>query len=345
MSKIIFIGGIKEGQVPDCGETVKNQLLINQLHALNHTIITIDTLNWRRRPLLLFRMFFSLLFNRGAKVIISASGAASYLISFLYYFPLKKNVYFWVIGGDLHLSVGKGRYNINALKALKSILVEGNNMKVALSEFGIYNVIVAPNFKPIVCYDYSNENRNADKIKFVFLSRVHPDKGVREIVEAARLLCNQGYTDKFVVDFYGKIEPSFESEFMDLVAQTANVKYRGFLNLMNTEGYKKLSDYDVMLFPTYWDGEGFPGVVLDANMAGVPIIASDWNMNTEVIMDGYTGFIVPTYDIETLVFQMRRVIEGKVDLIQLRKNCLEWVRKFDVKNVVTKELLRQIGVD
>lgn len=344
MSKIIFIGGIKEGQVPDCGETVKNQLLINQLRTLNHTVTTIDTSNWRKRPFLLVKMFLSLLFNRGSKVIISASGAASYLISFLYYFPLKKNVYFWVIGGNLHISVGKGRYNINALKALKGILVEGNNMKVELSEFGIDNVIVTPNFKPIVCCNYSNENRNADKIKFVFLSRVHPDKGVREIVEAARLLCNQGYTDKFVVDFYGKIEPSFESEFMDIVAQTANVKYRGFLNLMNTDGYKKLSEYDVMLFPTYWNGEGFPGVVLDANMAGVPIIASDWSMNIEVIKDGYTGFIIPTRDVEALSAQMRRVIDGEVDLIQLRKNCLKWVQRFDVKNVVSIELLSQIGI-
>lgn len=342
--KVILVGAINEGNVPTCGETMKNQLFVKRFKELVDEVITVDTLNWQNKPYVLIKLLFTLLFNRGAKVIISASGAASYLISFLYYIPLKKNVYFWVVGGNLQNSIDNGRYNIKALGNLKSILVQGMSMVKSLSKFGLTNVVYVPNSKPIIFTPSILREINIDKIHFVFLSRVHPDKGVGEIVKATKMLCDQGYADKFVVDFYGKIEPSFESEFMGLVAQTANVKYCGFLNLMNTEGYKQLSEYDVMLFPTYWNGEGFPGVVLDANMAGVPIIASDWSMNTEVIRDGYTGFIIPTRDVEALSAQMRIVIDGEVDLIQLRKNCLEWVQRFDVRNVITKELLESIGM-
>lgn len=344
MSKIIFIGGILEGQLPNCGETVKNQLLIAQLKALGHSVITIDTVKWRKNPFVLVKMLLVLMFNRGAKVIISASGAASYLISFLHYIPLKKSVYFWVIGGNLHYSVANGKYNIKALQKLKWILVEGDNMKQSLEKLGLNNVKVVPNFKPIKSPNIVQNLGDEACRKFVFMSRIYPDKGVKEIVKAVDVLNGRGYSDRFVVDFYGLIEPMFEPEFNLLVTSYQNITYNGFLNLQSISGYEQLSKYDMMLFPTYWDGEGFPGVVLDANMAGVPIIASDWSMNREVVKDGYTGFIIPTHDTEALVESMRCVIDGSVDLVQMKRNCLEWVQKYDVKNVVSAELLEKIGM-
>ena len=30
-----------------------------------------------------------------------------------------------------------------------------------------------------------------------------------------------------------------------------------------------------MLFPTYWHGEGFPGIVIDAFVAGLLVVATD----------------------------------------------------------------------
>ena len=40
-------------------------------------------------------------------------------------------------------------------------------------------------------------------------------------------------------------------------------------------------------------------IVIDAYIAGVPLIASDWNMNTEVITEK-TGVIIPPKDEEAL---------------------------------------------
>ena len=342
MSKIIFIGGVNEGNVPVCGETVKNQILIEHLRALGNSVITIDTIKWRSNPFVLVNMFFALLFNRGAKVVISASGAASYLISFLYYIPLKKSIYFWVIGGNVHHSIRKGRYNLKALAMVKYLLVEGENMVNKLAKFGLTNVVKVPNFKPVTFYP--SEKQYSRLCRFVFLSRVHPDKGIREIMEAAKTLCGMGLKDRFIVDFYGSIEPSFEAEFRTLIAQNDNTNYRGFLNLREVEGYKTLAQYDVMLFPTYWDGEGFPGVVLDAYMAAVPIIASDWSMNAEVVKDGQTGIIIPTHDTAALAAAMKQIIEGEVDVEQLRKNALAEAQRFDVKNVISEKLLKEIGL-
>ena len=99
-----------------------------------------------------------------------------------------------------------------------------------------------------------------------------------------------------------------------------------------------------MLFPTYCDGDRFTGVELAANMSGLTIIASDWNMNKEVVQDGKTGFIIPVHDYKALANRMKAFINGDVDLLSMKQNCLEYVKQFDYRKVVTRELLQNLGL-
>ena len=86
--------------------------------------------------------------------------------------------------------------------------------------------------------------------------------------------------------------------------------------------------YDIMVFPTYWQGEGFPGVVVDALIAGLPVLASDWNLNSEVIDDGITGYLIPARDATKLFEKMAFVIENRVSVTAMRKHCLARARDY-----------------
>lgn len=343
-NKVILVGAINEGNVPTCGETMKNQLFVKRFSELFDEVITVDTLNWRKRPSVLFKLLWTLTFNRGAKVIISASGAAALLMKFLYYVPLKKNVYFWVVGGNLAQRIKEGAYKLNILSNIKRIIVQGKSMVEELNNLGLNNVEYVPNSKPMNFVPTIAPKPDVEPYRFVFLSRVHPDKGIDEIIEAAQALNQQGYKDHFVVDFYGKIEPGYEEQFNAAVASLENVNYKGFLNLTNNEGYRTLSSYDVMLFPTYWDGEGFPGIVLDAGMAGLPIIATDWNLNKEVIEDGKTGYIIPLKDSNALADKMQSFISGKIDLYSMRRDCVNLIKQYDYRNVLSMELMKNLDI-
>lgn len=343
-NKIILIGAINQGGVPTCGETMKNQLFVKRFGELFDKVITVDTLNWKRRPWVLVRLLFTLLLNMRAKVIISASGAATYLISFLYRIPICRNVYFWVVGGNLAQEVRKGKYNLAALRKLRRILVQGESMVRELSECGLNNVTFVPNSKPILFTPTNFTKEVSEPYRFVFLSRIHPSKGIVEICEAAKILNEGGYQGQFSVDFYGKVEPAFADDFHSMIQPYANLSYRGFLNLTNADGYKCLSQYDVMLFPTYWSGEGFPGIVIDANMSGLPLIASDWNMNKEVIEEGKTGIIIPIHDSGALADAMLRFISGEEDLAAMKRYSVEYVQQFDFRNVLSVGLMQQIGL-
>ena len=343
-NKIILVGAINEGGVATCGETMKNQLFVKRFKELFDKVITVDTINCKKRPWVLVKLFFTLLFNCRAKVIISASGAAAKLINFLYYVPINRNVYFWVVGGDIHIGIQRGLYNIKALASLKHILVQGKCMVTELDKYGLTNVIHVPNSKPITFTPTITPKKEGESYRFVFLSRVHPNKGVGEIVEAVRQLNEKGLKDKFIVDLYGKIEPGYEDKFNSEIASLDNVEYKGFLNLTNDEGYQTLSTYDVMLFPTYWSGEGFPGIVIDANISGLPIIASDWNMNKEVVLDGITGYMIPPHNSEALAVQMQRFICNEVDLFAMKDECVRYVQQFDYCNVLSEKLMKQINL-
>ena len=55
-----------------------------------------------------------------------------------------------------------------------------------------------------------------------------------------------------------------------------------------------------MLFPTYYHGEGFPGNFVDAFNTGLPVIATDWLYNKDLIKDGENGLLIPIKNPEAL---------------------------------------------
>lgn len=99
-------------------------------------------------------------------------------------------------------------------------------MKNQLNDCGLDNVMVLPNMKEI---SYIPHKEYVDrKIKrFVFLSRIIPQKGVDYIIQATNKLVANG-VDKFVVDFYGRIDPGYEDSFKSSIKDNDHLNYKGF---------------------------------------------------------------------------------------------------------------------
>jgi glycosyltransferase involved in cell wall biosynthesis len=67
------------------------------------------------------------------------------------------------------------------------------------------------------------------------------------------------------------------------------IKYRGVVKF--SDSVKVLKDYFALLFTIYYEGEGFAGTVLDAYASGVPVIATNWRYNSEIVQDKIDGII------------------------------------------------------
>ena len=69
-----------------------------------------------------------------------------------------------------------------------------------------------------------------------------------------------------------------------------------------------LKDYYFLLFPTYYPGEGFAGTLIDAFSSGLPVIATDWMYNSEIIKNGFNGYLFSPNNLDELVTLLDNVI-------------------------------------
>lgn len=340
--KIVFLGGVG-GENTFGGELTKNKEIIRRLREMGCYVTVLDSYkcnsNYPKLLMLVIRFFWNLLFNSDACFIFSSSFNNVYpFVKIIHYYPVKIHLVHWVIGGTLPDRIKKGCYSMKYLNDIDLFLVEGDKMKKTMESIGFKNVMFLPNFKSI-SFRSDNIVKFADCVSFVFLSRIMPEKGCRYIISAVKEILRQTCPYTFRVDFYGQVEPSFVNEFQEACDTIPNINYCGALNLLDDENYKILSKYHYMLFPTYWMGEGFPGVIIDAYKSGIPVIASDWNFNTEFIHHDYTGFIIKTHSVDDLKSRMLRCIESIPNYTSMVDNCLKEATKYDTDIVINEDLL------
>jgi glycosyltransferase involved in cell wall biosynthesis len=301
--RILFIGTVNKGNKPTGGEEFKNQLILAKLEV-EYEIVLIETSKWRTNMLVISKLFFHLFFIKYDQIIISASSlSTNRLLSLLYFFPkINQKIIYFVLGGYFPVALEKGVYQIDKYKNLKAIFIQGIGLKNKLLSLGLNNVFVLNNFKNFEStLIKTNYNQNFDLIKFVFISTLLKEKGVDLIIEAVIKLINKGFQGRFSVTFYGMMTPQFEKKFSEL--KIKEIEFKGYLDLMNNPqiGYDILAGYHCLIFPTYYKGEGFAGVFIDAFFAGLPVITTEWNMNSEVIKDGYNGIIIQPKDSNAIV--------------------------------------------
>lgn len=338
--KIILIGGIgRPGEFG--GELTKNKLIAGRLEELGYKVIGADTAGASRHPWRLLRIPAALLRGgRRAPVIFSTSFAnVRPIVKALGALNPGRRLVYWVIGGNLADRIANGPYRPGDFNPFSHILVEGKKMVEDLSALGLRGLRHVPNFKQLTFMPDAKDKRIAPRegLRCVFFSRIIPEKGVGLILDACERLKERGLT----VDFYGEIDPAYRQEFLSRIDSLDNAAYRGTLDFFNPSGLQTLSGYHLTLFPTYWRGEGFPGVVVDSLAASVPILASRWNLNEEVLPQG-CGFFCEPRDGESLISALTAITDNPERLNPMFARCAEEAARFDVRNVITPQLCNDL---
>lgn len=121
-------------------------------------------------------------------------------------------------------------------------------------------------------------------------SRVMREKGIEDAVHAVEAVNEYFGRTIYTLDIYGQVDFSQTEWFDELKSKFPSyVKYGGLVPF--DKSVEVLKNYFALLFPTYYEGEGFAGTLIDALAAGVPVIASDWRYNSEIVTNGVTGKI------------------------------------------------------
>lgn len=346
--EVILIGRINKGRLPIGGETGKNQALLKGLSPFCK-VFALDFYKNKQRPWIFLQTIWTLITKPKTCLILSTTASNIIpLIKLLQWFKTDRTIIHWCIGGKFAEHIENKNIPANIFQNLSVNIVESQFMKDSLIKNGISNTIYLPNFKTI---DYLpdikkrfSHSKNRTSIHFVYLSRIMRDKGVDTIIDATNILNKSGNEKKFDITFYGIIDQEFKKIFFNRIEKIPNIRYEGVLNLQTKEGYNTLANYDCMLFPTYHSSEGFAGVFIDAFIAGLPVITTQWHVNPEIITDGFNGIIINPQSKTELVSAMERVIKKEIDIEQLSRNAQLCSDKYDVNKVLNQDLLQRLNI-
>lgn len=173
-------------------------------------------------------------------------------------------------------------------------------------------------------------------------SRIMKQKGIEEAINAVADANHKIGRTAFHLIVYGQIEKEEKEWFEGLLSQKnpdAAWEYGGLVPFdRSTDTLKRCF---ALLFPTYYEGEGFAGTLIDAFASGVPVIASDWKYNAEIVENGKTGAIIRHHDKESLTDALIWAYEHQREWNYMKFNCLEEANKYVPKEAI-KSLLKAI---
>ncbi|MBN2396317.1 MAG: glycosyltransferase family 4 protein [Candidatus Atribacteria bacterium] len=345
--KFIFICGnfgYKSHQVD--GQTVKTRQfkeILSEKLGSDRVVFT-DTSYARSKPIMILKEMITHTRQCSHFFILPGRNGLRFFLPF--YIQWKKilgiDVRYIVIGGWLDRFLKKKKYYLNLCKQLNGIYVETNGMKEKLTGMGLDNVYILPNFRKIG-FEIERVNKVEKPLKVVYFSRVIKEKGIELAIEAVEEINKDEKMIQF--DIYGPIEHNYEKVFYDQLSNARNdISYRGIIEPVNHQIYLQLSQYDLMIFPTYYPGEGFPGAIVDSLISGVPVLASDWNYNAEIIEDNKTGKLFVSQDLRDLIVQLKFLLKNTDLINEMKKNCLEAAKKYQA-DVVIGELLKNLSLE
>ena len=143
----------------------------------------------------------------------------------------------------------------------------------------------------------------------LFFGRIHPDKGAKEAIDAAR-------RSGLPLDMYGIVQD--QGYFDALVAPELddNIRYHGPVG--GTDRARALGKARALLHLINFD-EPFGLSVAEAMACGTPVVATRRGSMTELIEHGRTGFLVD--DVEAAVRAIDRI--GELDRAAVRRHAIE----------------------
>lgn len=154
------------------------------------------------------------------------------------------------------------------------------------------------------------------------VSRLTRQKGIPTLLEAARLVHASRPTVRFLL-----VGPR-ESEGPFAVHQSLIEQYAPYVIATGArrDVPELLGLADVFAFPTEYR-EGIPRVLLEAGLAGVPMVASRMPGCDDVITDGWNGHLVPPRDSRALAAAILNLLEDPARARAMGSCSVELVRR------------------
>lgn len=160
------------------------------------------------------------------------------------------------------------------------------------------------------------------------IGRLYEQKNHKLFLETAKVLLQDPKLKtklKFLIIGEGKLRQDLEV-YADRCGIKSNVVFMGERGDIDN----LLKEIDIFLMTSSF--EGCSNAIMEAMLAGLPVVATDAGGNGELIIDGETGFICPKNDPGALASRIRMLLENR----QIAKR---------IGNAANKRIIKNFGLE
>lgn len=166
---------------------------------------------------------------------------------------------------------------------------------------------------------------NGDEVHFLFVGRMMKEKGIEELLSAAKELHSQ----KVIFELLGYCDEDYQDR-LNEEEKNGVIKQLGF----DPNVHEYIKNCSALILPTYH--EGMSNVLMEASATGRPVIASNISGCKEVFEEGITGFGCEPGNSEDLIRAIRKFLMMSVEerAAMGRNARAKMEREFDRNKVV-----------
>ena len=135
--------------------------------------------------------------------------------------------------------------------------------------------------------------------KLIFIARLDMDKGLAEALEASRHLPGNCHLNVF--------GPGMSDTDFSLFEGHPRATYRGVLDPAEIPGV--LGEHDLLVYPSYYRSEGYPGAILEAFQCGLPVVAAKWGGVAELVEHEESGLLVEPRSAAEVESAIKRLLD------------------------------------
>lgn len=292
---------------------------------------------WKIHPLSLLIKFGFAIKKYKNIVAIPGPNNARFIIPFL---ARRKRKYHYslflpVVGGVLFDDLRKSPRLLKQAEQIDGIYPETKILETRLQSLGLHSVHYSPVFSmrcplPLSAIETSTKALVGKPMCFCTFSRVMKEKGITIAINSVVLANKSLPKEKQIhLTVFGGVSKEYSSEFFSLISDNKDcVEYGGFLP--DESVIDRLSNFYCLLFPTFYYGEGFPATLVECFMAGLPVIASKWRYNEEIVESKKNGLIVPIEEDPTKQFTeaVLYAANHQEEFLSYRVNCFNKSKNF-----------------
>ena len=164
---------------------------------------------------------------------------------------------------------------------------------------------------------------------FCYVGRLIDYKGIRELIEAFKLISSNFPNAKLNIFGTGPDEKKYRS-----LAQNPNIIFHGYAK----EPLRTIAGSDFFILPSYYEGLSIS--LLEAIMLQKTIIATNVDGNPEVIEDCKTGLLIPAKNSQKLAEAMQFLLEHPEESARFARNARKkYEQEFNFGRVVKEQFL------